>query len=124
VPEPLTDDQILHLVPYPKDWLVFARAIERAVLGARRDWSAVAVHGSPQCDGEQVYIGINSAGFAACFNWINPDGLCVMGGPESSTAQMSELCYWRELDWPSGSGVSECATESTSKAPGGAGRET
>jgi len=55
---------------------------------------------APPCDGETVFVGVNSAGFAACFNHMNPDDLCVMGGPESSTAQMSELKFWRLLDMP------------------------
>jgi len=63
-------------------------------------WRSVAEDGLPPCDGETVFIGVNSAGFAACFNAMNPDGVCLMGGPESCTAQMSELRYWRRLDMP------------------------
>jgi hypothetical protein len=56
--------------------------------------------GLPECDGETVFIGVNTAGFAACFNAMTPDGVCLMGGPESCTAQMSCLLHWRVLDRP------------------------
>jgi hypothetical protein len=64
------------------------------------DWRAVSADGMPPCDGETVYIGINSNGFAACFNAMTPDGCCLMGGPECSTAQMSGLEWWRVLNRP------------------------
>lgn len=63
-------------------------------------WRDVQVDGLPPCDDERVFVGYNSQGFAACFNHVRPEGLCLMGGPESSTAQMSGLRYWRELDEP------------------------
>jgi hypothetical protein len=56
--------------------------------------------GMPPCDGERVYVGINTAGFAACFNDATPDGVCSMEGPELTTIQMSGLEWWRELDRP------------------------
>ncbi|MFA9439446.1 dATP/dGTP pyrophosphohydrolase domain-containing protein [Uliginosibacterium sp. sgz301328] len=63
-------------------------------------WHDVQVDGLPPCDDERVFVGYNSQGFAACFNHVRPDGLCMMGDPESSTAQMSGLRFWRELDEP------------------------
>lgn len=63
-------------------------------------WHHIDRNGMPLCDGETVFVGINSAGFACCFNQVRPDGLCLMGSPESSTAQMSELRWYRMLDRP------------------------
>jgi hypothetical protein len=54
----------------------------------------------PPCDGETVYVGINTAGFACCFNEVTHDGVCSMQGPELSTVQMSGLRWWRVLDRP------------------------
>jgi hypothetical protein len=60
---------------------------------------------TPPCDGETVFIGINSAGFACCFNEVTRDGVCFMTGPEISTVQMSGLKWWRVLDRPDTSGL-------------------
>jgi hypothetical protein len=81
--------------------LVVADLRSGAQEGKAGEWCSVERDGIPPCDGETVYVGINSAGFACCFNQARPDGLCLMGSPECSTAQMSELRWWRMLDRPS-----------------------
>ncbi len=67
---------------------------------AMQGWRTVARDGMPPCDSETVFTGINTAGFAACFNEVTPDGCCSMQGPELSTVQMSGLCWWQVLDRP------------------------
>ena len=54
----------------------------------------------PLCDGETVFIGINTAGYSACFNQIRPDGVCEMKSPEDVVELMSCLEWWRELGRP------------------------
>jgi hypothetical protein len=68
-------------------------------------WKTVERDGLPPCNGETVFIGINSAGFAACFNKMNHDGCCLMGSAEANTAQMSCLRDWRVLDRPAAPGA-------------------
>lgn len=70
-------------------------------------WHNVKRDGMPPCDGETVFVGINTAGFACCFNEATPDGVCSMHGPELSTVQMSGLHWWRALDRPDGAATVE-----------------
>jgi hypothetical protein len=63
-------------------------------------WNHLGRNGPPPCDGEAVFVGINTAGFACCFNAVTHDGVCSMEGPELSTVQMSGLEWWRALDRP------------------------
>lgn len=79
--------------------LALARSeIER--LQAVIQWKSVLRDGPPPCDGETVFVGINSTGFAACFNAISPLDCCVMNTADDSVAQMSCLKFWRVLDRP------------------------
>lgn len=63
------------------------------------DWKTVESDGFPQCDGHTTFIGINSAGYACCFNAMR-GGLCVMETAEGNYRQMSDLRDWRLLDRP------------------------
>jgi hypothetical protein len=63
-------------------------------------WKTVQRDGMPPCDGETVYVGINAAGYACCFNLIDKRGFCVMQSPEDRQDQMSQLYWWRVLDRP------------------------
>lgn len=60
-------------------------------------WRTVASDGYPACDGHTTYVGINSAGYACCFNEMR-NGLCVMSTAEGDYRQMSDLRDWRLLD--------------------------
>ena len=62
-------------------------------------WRTVAGDGFPPCDGHTTFIGINSAGYACCFNAMR-GGLCVMETAEGNYRQMSDLRDWRLLDRP------------------------
>lgn len=62
-------------------------------------WKSVERDGMPPCDGHTTIIGINSAGYACCFNAIH-GGLCVMETAEGAYRQMSDLRGWRLLDRP------------------------
>lgn len=64
------------------------------------DWRTVARDGLPKYQPEVTYIGINSAGFAACFTIVDPDGACWMNTGEENICVMSELAHWRVLDRP------------------------
>jgi hypothetical protein len=63
------------------------------------DWKTVADEGFPPCDGNTSFIGINSAGYACCFNAVQ-GGTCVMETAEGAYRQMSDLRDWRLLDRP------------------------
>jgi hypothetical protein len=54
----------------------------------------------PPCDGEKVFIGINTAGHACCFNAIESTSVisCFYETAESYECLMSCLEWWRELD--------------------------
>jgi hypothetical protein len=62
-------------------------------------WQHVDIDGQPPCNGETVYVGINSAGYACCFNEMR-HGVCVMVSAESYDPHMSELRYWSVLERP------------------------
>ena len=62
-------------------------------------WRNVNRDGVPPCDGHTVFIGINSAGYACCFNAMQ-SGTCVMETAEGAYRQMSDLRDWRLLDRP------------------------
>jgi hypothetical protein len=95
-----------------KEWQALADLVDDAgVLGGaahiERPWHTVAIDGNPPCDGHTTFIGINSAGYACCFNAMR-GGMCVMETPEGAYRQMSDLRDWRLLDRPSsavGNGV-------------------
>jgi hypothetical protein len=63
-------------------------------------WNTVKRDGLPPCDGETVFVGVNEAGYACCFNAMDKRGWCVMRSPEDSQDQMSALLWWRVLDRP------------------------
>jgi hypothetical protein len=63
------------------------------------DWNTVQRDGFPPLDGHTTYIGINSAGYACCFNAMQ-GGTCVMTTAEGAYPQMSDLRDWRLLDRP------------------------
>jgi hypothetical protein len=64
-------------------------------------WKHVSSDGEPPVDGETVFVGINSAGYSACFNEItDPGDMCAMVTAESCVFLMSELRWWRVLDRP------------------------
>jgi hypothetical protein len=67
---------------------------------ARSEWRTVGHDGLPTYQPEVTYIGINSAGFAACFTIVEPDGACWMNTGEEDICVMSELKWWRALDRP------------------------
>lgn len=69
------------------------------LLSAVGEWKSVDRDGFPPCDGHTVFIGINSAGYACCFNAIR-GGLCVTETPEGNYRQMSDMRDWRLLDRP------------------------
>jgi hypothetical protein len=71
----------------------------RKQLDEVRTWRTVECDGLPACDGHTTYIGINSAGYACCFNAMD-GGLCVMETAEGRYRQMSDLRDWRLLDRP------------------------
>ncbi len=77
--------------------------MEQVQVSGDGDWRTVATNGYPPCDGHTTYIGINSAGYACCFNAMH-DGLCVMTTAEGSYRHMSDLRDWRLLERPT-SGV-------------------
>jgi hypothetical protein len=68
-------------------------------------WKNVEMDGMPPCDGETVYIGVNSAGYPACFNSVNSHGTCFMATAEEQNCAMSSLHWWRLLDRPNGVAV-------------------
>ena len=57
--------------------------------------------GSPPCDGDTVYVGINSNGYCGCFNEISGyRDICTYETAEDSVEIMSGLTYWKKLDMP------------------------
>jgi hypothetical protein len=65
-------------------------------------WNNVEHDGLPPCDGTRIFIGINTAGYACCFNDIEESSVvaCHYVTAEESNCLMSSLLWWRELDWP------------------------
>jgi hypothetical protein len=74
-------------------------AIRQLEAELRAAWRTVQRDGFPSCDGHTTYIGINSAGYACCFNAMR-GSLCVMETAEGAYRQMSDLRDWRLLDRP------------------------
>jgi uncharacterized Zn finger protein (UPF0148 family) len=74
---------------------------------ATERWHNVARDGFPPCDGHTTYIGINSAGYACCFNVLH-HGLCIMRTAEGAYRQMSDLRQWRPLHRPPIDDAGEC----------------
>lgn len=70
-----------------------------SVVHEPHEWRAVDADGPPPCDGHTTFIGINSAGYACCFNAMR-DGTCVMETADGAYPQMSDLRNWRLLDRP------------------------
>lgn len=83
------------------------------------NWRTVDRDGLPPLDGEAVFIGVNTAGFAACFNMMTPDGACLMGTAESCTCVMSCLRWWRVLDRPTATPVGPAGRETGFAYPAG-----
>jgi hypothetical protein len=66
-------------------------------------WREVDEHGYPGFRPDVTYVGINSAGYAACFNFADPvKGECWMHTGEEQICLMSDLKWWRVLDRPDG----------------------
>jgi hypothetical protein len=62
-------------------------------------WKNVKTDGFPPCDGETVFVGINTAGYAGCFNsmqFIN----CLYETAEDCVSVMSDLLWWKVLEMP------------------------
>ena len=72
------------------------RTLCSAVLAGQ--WISVDAQ-KPPTDGCSVYVGINSNGYAACFNLFS-NGTCYMNTAEEHECVMSGLSLWRELDSP------------------------
>ena len=68
------------------------------------EWKSVKIHGLPPCDGEKVFVGINSAGYACCFTDTimarRQTVSCLYDTAENSEVMMSDLAMYRELDYP------------------------
>jgi hypothetical protein len=96
-------------------------AWQACLAGAREagGWRTVEGDGLPPIDGETVFIGVNTAGFAACFNMMTPDGACLMGTAESCTCVMSCLRWWRALDRPTATPVGPAGRETGYAYPAG-----
>jgi hypothetical protein len=63
-------------------------------------WNLVTRDGLPKYEPGVTYIGINTAGFSACFTIAEKDGTCWMNTGEESICAMGSLCWWRVLDRP------------------------
>jgi Lar family restriction alleviation protein len=74
-------------------------------------WRNVEQDGMPPCDGETVFIGINSAGYPGCFNAMESTSVggntCFMDTAEDRHPVMSELRWWRALVRPGEAGAEE-----------------
>lgn len=87
-------------------------------------WRTVVRDGLPKYQPNVTYIGINSAGYAACFTIADEDGSCWAEGAEESICVMSALLWWRVLDRPDvsssadGSGVPVCPDCGVEMEPG------
>jgi hypothetical protein len=98
----------------------WASEVESAELAATTKepvaWHTVQNDGFPACDGHTTYIGINSAGYACCFNAMRA-GTCVMETADGTYRQMSDLRDWRLLDRPADarSGADNAVTNSNEK---------
>ena len=65
------------------------------------NWKRVSVDGPPPCDGETVFVGVNSAGYCGCFNAVTePHNRCWYETAESGDCIMSELEWWKPLEMP------------------------
>ena len=71
-------------------------------LDEARAWRTVECDGLPKYQPDVTYIGINSAGFAACFTLADMEGFCWMNTSEENICVMSELAQWRVLNRPGG----------------------
>lgn len=72
--------------------------IRRLALSFRK----VEEHGLPPCDGQTVYLGVNTAGYWGCFNDLSgkhsPEGaMCLYRSPEDVAVVMSDLHSWAAL---------------------------
>lgn len=71
------------------------------------DWKRLRIDGHPPCDGETVFVGVNEAGFCACFNQhglmsqaSGPVSVCFYDTAEGSHEVMTCLDFWAVLDVP------------------------
>lgn len=70
--------------------------------------------GMPPCDGEQVFIGVNTNGYVGAFNQMRPDGMCLYATAEGFAEVMSGLSQWAPFERPQPR-VSKQTTESVAK---------
>lgn len=66
-------------------------------------WKNTKTDGMPPCDSETVYVGINSAGYAGCFNSVTSspyEDSCWYDSPEGTALILSGLMYWKVLEMP------------------------
>ena len=79
--------------------------LEIAALRAQAtEWTHID-KGLPPCDGDTVYVGINSMGHCGCFNnyyfsTTNEGVVCIYGTKKYGTKIMTCLKYWKQLDMP------------------------
>ena len=73
------------------------------------DWKDVESDGYPVCDGEKVLVGVNSAGYCACFNNViealpfgHNASECWYESAEQEIFVMSDLKWWKPLELPEG----------------------
>lgn len=76
---------------------------ERDELRAQLQWHDVRTDGPPPCDGEVVFIGINSAGYVGAFNEHSGGG-CYMETAEGTEHVMGDVSYWRRHTGPAKEG--------------------
>ena len=64
-------------------------------------WKNVKTDGYPDCDGETVYVGIDAAGEAGCFNdYFVIENVCMYETAEQSKFITGHLVWWQELELP------------------------
>jgi hypothetical protein len=66
-------------------------------------WKNVKADGFPLCNSETVYVGINGAGYAGCFNSITDspyENACWYDTPEGTSLILSGLSWWKPLEMP------------------------
>lgn len=78
-------------------------------------WTNVA-DGLPPCRDDQLYIGVNSLGYAGVFNAVADiagDVHCMYETPEESVDVMSDLAIWQPFNPPTPPTAAEAAKETT-----------
>ena len=85
----------------PEIWEV--RALYAAPPTAQAEGWTKASKQLPPCREDQLYIGINTAGFAGVFNAVrvvNGNTYCLMEVAEESVSIMSDLAIWKPFNPP------------------------